>query len=162
MASTVILGSGIIGLSTAYYLADHQPGSTIHLVDSSPRLFASASGYAGGFLADGTWKPSSSASLGTLSFAEHRQLADRHDGAGRWGYARTMPVSYDVDDNRRGGEPLRQREDEVRKRAVPSWLKRVEGDELSVIGDGEGTAILWVIRDASTLDATSCSLWTRD
>ena len=52
--STVIIGSGIIGASIAYYLSeessDTQP-SEIHLVESSPELFASASGYAGGFLA---------------------------------------------------------------------------------------------------------------
>lgn len=51
--STVILGAGIIGVSTAYYLAQADPSlaSSIHLVDSSPELFASASGKAGGFLA---------------------------------------------------------------------------------------------------------------
>jgi glycine/D-amino acid oxidase-like deaminating enzyme len=51
--STVILGSGIIGLSTAYYLSES--GCTdpkkIHLVDASPELFRCASGLAGGFLA---------------------------------------------------------------------------------------------------------------
>jgi glycine/D-amino acid oxidase-like deaminating enzyme len=50
--TTVILGSGIIGLSTAYYLSES--GNTdpkeIHLVDTSPELFYCASGLAGGFL----------------------------------------------------------------------------------------------------------------
>ena len=53
MASTVIIGAGIIGCSTAYYLSqshDTEAGS-IHLVESSPELFASASGKAGGFIA---------------------------------------------------------------------------------------------------------------
>jgi glycine/D-amino acid oxidase-like deaminating enzyme len=145
MTSTVILGSGIIGLSTAYYLADHQPANTIHLVDASPTLFASASGYAGGFLADGTWKSAATASLGNLSFAEHRRLADKHNGAGRWGYARTVPVSYDVDGKEGDGDALKRREDETKMGAVPSWLKRVDGDKLSIIGNGQGVAILWVI-----------------
>jgi glycine/D-amino acid oxidase-like deaminating enzyme len=52
-ATTVILGSGIIGLSTAYYLSES--GNTdpkkIHLIDASPELFHCASGLAGGFLA---------------------------------------------------------------------------------------------------------------
>jgi glycine/D-amino acid oxidase-like deaminating enzyme len=51
--TTVILGSGIIGLSTAYFLS--QSGNTnpkrIHLLDASPELFHCASGFAGGFLA---------------------------------------------------------------------------------------------------------------
>lgn len=50
---TVILGAGIIGLSTAYYLS--RSGKTrpesIHVVDSSAELFHCASGFAGGFLA---------------------------------------------------------------------------------------------------------------
>lgn len=74
MATTVILGSGVIGLSTAYYLAQHQPGSSVHLVDASPQLFASASGYAGGFLAR-DWFQAPAAALGALSFDAHGALA---------------------------------------------------------------------------------------
>jgi glycine/D-amino acid oxidase-like deaminating enzyme len=55
MASgTVIIGAGIIGCSTAYYLSQSSrtQASTIHLVDASPELFTRvASGLAGGFLA---------------------------------------------------------------------------------------------------------------
>lgn len=50
---TIIIGSGIIGCATAYYLSasgDTDPAS-IHLVEASPELFASASGKAAGFLA---------------------------------------------------------------------------------------------------------------
>lgn len=50
---TVILGSGIIGLCTAFYLTEsgHTNPEHIHLVDSSPELFCCASGLAGGYLA---------------------------------------------------------------------------------------------------------------
>lgn len=54
MSDTIILGSGIVGLSTAYYLSqsgDTQPES-IHLVDPIAELFHCASGFAGGFLAE--------------------------------------------------------------------------------------------------------------
>ena len=53
MPSTVIIGAGIIGCSTAYYLSENATGSdnAIHLVENSPELFASASGKSGGFLA---------------------------------------------------------------------------------------------------------------
>jgi len=50
---TVILGAGIIGLSTAYYLcrSGNTKPESIHLVDSSEQLLHCASGFAGGFLA---------------------------------------------------------------------------------------------------------------
>jgi hypothetical protein len=50
--TTVILGSGIIGLSTAYYLSGSggTDPKSIHLVDESTELFRCASGLAGGFL----------------------------------------------------------------------------------------------------------------
>jgi glycine/D-amino acid oxidase-like deaminating enzyme len=43
MTTTVILGTGIIGVSTAYDLSLSRPPSTIHLVEASGTLFASAS-----------------------------------------------------------------------------------------------------------------------
>jgi glycine/D-amino acid oxidase-like deaminating enzyme len=51
--TTVILGSGIIGLSTAYYLSEsgHTDPKSIHLVEANSALFHCASGLAGGFLA---------------------------------------------------------------------------------------------------------------
>lgn len=52
-SNTVIIGAGIIGLTTAYYLS--QSGNTkpesIHVVDTSAELFHCASGFAAGFLA---------------------------------------------------------------------------------------------------------------
>jgi glycine/D-amino acid oxidase-like deaminating enzyme len=52
-SNTVIIGSGIIGLSTAYYLSEspRTQAQSIHIVDSSPELFQCASGLAAGFLA---------------------------------------------------------------------------------------------------------------
>lgn len=51
--STVIIGAGIVGCTTAYYLANlgHTKPDSIHIVESSPELFASASGKAAGFCA---------------------------------------------------------------------------------------------------------------
>ena len=50
---TVILGSGIIGLSAAYFLCEsgNTPPKSVCLVDSSPELFRCASGLAAGFCA---------------------------------------------------------------------------------------------------------------
>lgn len=49
----VIIGAGIMGCATAYYLTEiaKTEASKIHLVEVSPELFASASGKAAGFLA---------------------------------------------------------------------------------------------------------------
>ncbi|KZT25072.1 FAD dependent oxidoreductase-like protein superfamily [Neolentinus lepideus HHB14362 ss-1] len=96
MPTTVILGAGIIGLSTAYYLSTSSSPTdhTIHIVDSSPALFASASGKAAGFLA-ADWFAASSASLGRLSFDLHKQLAEEHGGREKWGYSPS--VSYSLE-----------------------------------------------------------------
>lgn len=53
MSGTVILGAGIIGCSTAYFLSQspRAKADTIHLVEASLEFFNCASGLAGGFLA---------------------------------------------------------------------------------------------------------------
>ncbi|KAH6648759.1 FAD dependent oxidoreductase [Truncatella angustata] len=146
MSATVVLGSGIIGVSTAYYLSKHQPPSSIHLVEPSPELFASASGYAGGFLAK-DWFQAASASLGALSFDEHRKLAEKGDGASRWGYTKSTSISLSPgpkDGNRvdawsREGTSRTEAAGGDRKECVaPPWLRRGEGDTVDMIGE-EGT-----------------------
>lgn len=154
MATTVILGSGIIGVSTAYYLLQHQPASTIHLVDSSPELFASASGYAGGFLAKDWFSPSVAA-LGALSYAEHDKLAEKEDGRQNWGYAKSVTVSYSPGGRRKDGKKGEDWLLEGTSRAglmdgrreggigdVPAWLRREKGDDVSVVDASGGTAIV--------------------
>lgn len=95
MPTTVILGAGIIGLSSAYSLAALAPADhNIHLVEPATDLFASASANAAGFIAK-DWFAPVSAPLGLLSFALHRELAERHNGRARWGYSES--VSYSLD-----------------------------------------------------------------
>ncbi|KAL2754022.1 hypothetical protein ACRALDRAFT_1081237 [Sodiomyces alcalophilus JCM 7366] len=151
MNSTVILGAGLIGVSTAYYLSEHQIPSTIHLVDPSPELFSSASGFAGGFLAK-DWFAPSSASLGALSFDEHRKLAEQNDGRAKWGYTRSSTFSHShvpgTLEGGRGDDWLRtgqSRAQAVTAVAVesgdgnrPPWLRRVDGDDVQLISE-EGT-----------------------
>jgi glycine/D-amino acid oxidase-like deaminating enzyme len=153
MSATVILGAGIIGVSTAYYLSEHQPPATIHLVEPAPELFSSASGYAGGFLAKDWYGPSVS-SLGAISFNEHRRLAKDHAGPNRWGYARSTALSYMVASRpsrtaRRGEDWLRHDASraEVAVAAVdtsdgktPGWLRRMSGDHAELISDEDTSA----------------------
>ncbi|KAF4987118.1 hypothetical protein FDECE_15601 [Fusarium decemcellulare] len=154
MASTVIVGSGIIGISTAYYLAQHQPGSTIHLVDSSAQLFASASGYAGGFVARDWFSPELE-SLGALSFEEHEKLAEKYGGREKWAYAKSLTVNYEPPRRTRRGADgedwlleggsradLVAERSEVKDGNSPPWLRRFKGDGISVLDKGEGTAVL--------------------
>ncbi|KAI0092695.1 hypothetical protein BDY19DRAFT_925648 [Irpex rosettiformis] len=108
MPTTVILGTGIIGLSTAYYLSrfaedEATEGSQtekheIHLVEATPELFASASGKAAGFLAKDWFQPAV-APLGEFSFGLHRKLAEEHDGRSKWGWSESTSYSLDRDDD---------------------------------------------------------------
>ncbi|WYZ39317.1 hypothetical protein EsH8_III_001231 [Colletotrichum jinshuiense] len=155
MSVTIIIGSGIIGLSTAYYLADHQPGSTIHLVEPSPELFASASGHAGGFLAR-DWFPPESAALGALSFDEHRRLAEENSGREGWGWSASTAFSHAAAPVKRPaardadwlGDDGSRAEAAVEAAAVaaavpadgPPWLRRERGDDVQVMGDPGSTA----------------------
>lgn len=152
MTSTIILGAGIIGVSTAYYLSEHQPGSTIHLVDPSEKLFSSASGYAGGFLAKDWYQPSV-ASLGALSFEQHRLLAEKHGGREKWKYAPSTAITYSpggkkggkgngadwlLEGSSRAGAAGQSGEDVVDGVKLPAWLNRAEGDEVEALGAAEG------------------------
>ena len=140
--STVILGGGIIGLSTAYYLSLSQPAAKIHIIDSSPTLFTSASGYAGGFVAL-DWFSHSVASLGALSFRLHRELAENHGGQRRWGYAGSQAYSLSVDE--RG----------VRKKGK----KRKKGKEE---GGGEDWLSQGTSRAALAMGAERCEMVNHD
>ncbi|PTB41604.1 uncharacterized protein TrAFT101_009786 [Trichoderma asperellum] len=154
MPHTIILGSGVIGLSTAFYLRQHQPGTTIHLVDSAQELFSSASGYAGGFLAKDWFRPDL-VPLAELSFEEHRKLAQEENGRERWAYAKSVTVSYEPNGPLLGGKRgedwllegtsragLVEARREHKEGEVPDWLRRVDGDSVNVIDDGSGTAIV--------------------
>ncbi|KAL8692462.1 MAG: hypothetical protein Q9218_002530 [Villophora microphyllina] len=146
--ATVIIGAGIIGTSAAYYLSQSRtPPPSIHLVESSPELFASASGYAAGFLAR-DWFSGATASLGRLSFDLHRELAKEHNGYEKWGYSRSTATSL-VETI--GGEEEKDWLDGGTSRAKaakriaesdgtqPAWLAPRHGRP-DIIDKGDGTA----------------------
>jgi glycine/D-amino acid oxidase-like deaminating enzyme len=156
--ATVILGTGIIGVSTAYYLSQMVSPSTIHLVEASPTLFASASGYAGGFLAK-DWFSQPVTDLGALSFQEHKKLAEAYDGGEKWGYSRSQGASYTTAEGssttgrERGDEWLRQGgsranaaaegmsvfiDDEDNEEGIEgelAWLRRIKGSRVEIISE---------------------------
>lgn len=149
---TVIIGAGIIGLSTAYYLSEDKSynPSHIHVVENSENVLDSASGFAGGFLAK-DWFTPSLAKLGELSFCLHRDLAQANDGYNQWGYSPSTSTSLAettaVQKNGVSGADW-LREGVSRATAAentkpetghaPSWLK--SKGELDVLSNGETTA----------------------
>ena len=153
--STVIIGTGIIGAATAYYLSQppsQTPPTSIHLIESSPRLFASASGYGAGFLARNWYGPDVS-SLGALSFDLHAQLAAEHGGREKWGWSRSTGTSLthsgDAGSGKRGDDWLRQGtsraeaaagEHEFQGGEGPAWLTEQKGGKVEIISQGDSTA----------------------
>ncbi|KAG9777757.1 hypothetical protein ABEF93_006379 [Exophiala dermatitidis] len=83
--SIVIVGGGIIGSTTAYFLTRHPKYNpaihSIHLIEATG-IASGASGKAGGLIA--LWAYPSC--LVPLSFKLHAELAREHNGAQRWGY----------------------------------------------------------------------------
>ncbi|KKY17482.1 putative fad dependent oxidoreductase superfamily [Phaeomoniella chlamydospora] len=146
--ATVIVGGGIIGCSTAFYLSELvSDPSSIHIVESSPTLFAGASGWAGGFLAKDWFAPSVS-SLGSLSFALHKELSDKYNGVRNWGYLPSTALSLGIDEDvgvggrQRGEDWLLQgasranaaeRTDFLNPDGSPAWLTQQKGGTLEVI-----------------------------
>ncbi|OBT95180.1 hypothetical protein VE01_07612 [Pseudogymnoascus verrucosus] len=83
----VIVGGGIIGCTTAYYLTKHpsfDPSRHSITLFEATRIGGGASGKAGGLLAQWAYP----ASIVPLSFDLHSQLAEAHDGVRQWGYRR--------------------------------------------------------------------------
>ncbi|MCJ1243210.1 hypothetical protein MMC30_000407 [Trapelia coarctata] len=148
--ATVIIGAGIIGCSTAFYLTEPPSTtdpSTIYLIESSPELFASASGYGAGFLAR-DWFSDSVAALGALSFDLHRELAAKHNGAEQWGYSRSTGTSLVQVKGKRGDEWLREGTSraettgahEFRQGYGPAWLTRSKNGKVEIISQDDSTA----------------------
>lgn len=91
-----IVGAGIIGCCTAYYLTQHPDFSKdkYHItVYESNEVACAASGKAGGLLANWAF-PSQ---LGALSFDMHRELAEKYDGAKNWDYRALDTISLEAD-----------------------------------------------------------------
>ncbi|KAG9235394.1 FAD dependent oxidoreductase [Amylocarpus encephaloides] len=81
----VIVGGGVIGCTTAYFLTRHPAfNPAIHKITllEAQSIASGASGKAGGLL--GLW--AYPANIVPLSYRLHAELAQEHDGAKRWGY----------------------------------------------------------------------------
>lgn len=92
----IIVGAGIIGVCTAYYLVKHPKFDPqkyhISLVESK-RVAGGASGKAGGLLALWAFPQQ----LVPLSFQLHQELSDLYDGENVWDYRRLTTVFIEGD-----------------------------------------------------------------
>ncbi|KUI71621.1 Putative oxidoreductase TDA3 [Cytospora mali] len=85
--SIVIIGGGIIGCTTAYFLTRHPNfNPSLHKITllEATSIAAGASGKAGGLLALWAYPEC----LVPLSYRLHRELAEEHGGPEKWGYRR--------------------------------------------------------------------------
>ena len=124
----VIVGGGIIGASIAYYMSRRSDCPKVTLLESSKTLAPGASGKAGGFLAL-DWHGTSTASLAALSFELHRELAEKENGAERWGYRCVETHQLSLDTSRK-----------ARHRPKIGWLNPDVFISTSLIGGGGSTA----------------------
>ena len=151
--SVCLIGAGIMGITTAYYLAKSGRCSDIVLLEEGEPA-GGASGKAAGFLAR-DWHGAPTAvsghgespsagqtsstspplqSLGKLSYELHFRLADELDGAQRYGYRKVPSLSMNVrrgQGNRSSGQadPL------------TAWTDACNASSVDVL-DREGTAQL--------------------
>jgi glycine/D-amino acid oxidase-like deaminating enzyme len=149
MPHTVIVGAGIIGASTAYFLS-HSPSRDqdheITILDPCPPA-SGASGKAAGFLSR-CWTASATSSLEDLSFRLYKELAQEYSGAEKWGYRPCRVLAVVGGKFKEGGsEDLswgdRFQNFKVRERSEDlSWICPETISSKSILGE-EGSFAQW-------------------
>ncbi|KAK0625097.1 FAD dependent oxidoreductase, partial [Bombardia bombarda] len=149
----VILGGGILGLSTAYYLSLHAlPGQTVTVVDSSPKLFQCASGRGTGILAN-NWFVEPFQTLARYSWDLHQSFSEEHGGREKWDYSGT--IRFDVHKGQLTDESTRARNQETLSQNRPSRCKRCIGAINSTASPGSKSPKWLQIRENMEVDAVS-------
>jgi hypothetical protein len=155
---TVILGAGVIGLSTAYYLAltlnesvsqfPRLSNASIVVVDPSHVVCPGASGTATGGLGDFGFSPVT-APLGVLSYTLHKGLASKFGGEHRYGFSdleifRVSPKNFTgtpSPPNSWGSHlPIDRSVSDI-----PPWLKGSDDWKVESLADAPHSAHLYVL-----------------
>lgn len=137
-----IIGGGIIGASTLYYLSRASSSSDAAgplratLIEEAPAVAPGASGKSGGFLAL-DWHGAATSSLAALSFDLHRQLAQEHGGEARWGYRLVDTLSLSFDN---GGKARSKSSSKAHVPKDLDWLDMEHVTSSSSMGGGGTTA----------------------
>lgn len=159
----LIVGGGIIGATTAFYLTQHPNFSPethhITLIEST-EVAGGASSKAGGLIA--TW--AFPEQIVPLSFRLHEALNERYDGETNWGYRRLNALSVSAD--------VQRSQEDQEKRHLRSQKKFIQlrdksGLENNTYGNGvienisnvhgsptDYSGNVWISRDNN--DETSC------
>ncbi|KAF7937856.1 uncharacterized protein EAE97_007652 [Botrytis byssoidea] len=130
----VIIGGGIVGVSTAYWLTQHRlydPSIHIITILEATEIAGGSSGKAGGLLA--SWATPSC--LTPLSFKLHTELAEKYKGTLCWGYRRVhcADVTFDIRSNTSTNESIDRFE-------TLKWINGSGIKEFSEIGKPDDTA----------------------
>ncbi|KAJ9622457.1 hypothetical protein H2203_006679 [Taxawa tesnikishii (nom. ined.)] len=124
----VVIGGGIIGCTSAYFLTHHPSYNPskhrVTLLEAS-KIAGGASGKAGGLLA--LWAYPSS--IVPLSYRLHKELADEYDGAERWGYRAVHCGQVDCKGRRLPPKKERANVDGVPERATKGDNVATNGQE---------------------------------
>jgi len=134
----VIAGAGVIGTSTAYYLAQNH-GIRTTLVDPTGTIAPAASGKAGGFLALDWNDGSPTQQLTRRSFALHQELADTL-GADSIQYRRLTCSAISVDPSGRTRRPGGKKLDEI------EWADDSETQQASASSSSSSAAAITGVR----------------
>ncbi|TNY21454.1 putative cytoplasm protein [Rhodotorula diobovata] len=138
--SVAIVGGGIIGASTAFFLArlarSRNLAIDITLVEGTA-VAAGASGKAGGLLAL-DWHGPATASLAALSYKLHADLATEFDGASRYGYRQLDTLSVSADFSAQSGKARRQKR--LAGADLFPWLNADIVTDSDVLGSKDTTA----------------------
>ncbi|KAF2755683.1 FAD dependent oxidoreductase [Pseudovirgaria hyperparasitica] len=138
----VIIGGGIIGCTSAYFLSSHpsfDPSKHSITLLEPTAIAGGASGKAGGLLA--LWAYPSC--IVPLSYRLHKELAEKHNGKDRWGYrgVHCGQVEFDTKSTSKRKETkesedlsLQKRDTEsrrtLRRKGVPGELDWIHADIL--------------------------------
>lgn len=120
----IIIGGGVIGCTSAYFLTRHPAFNpalhTITIIEAT-RIAGGASGKAGGLL--GLWAYPSN--IVPLSYRLHAELAAEHNGASRWGYRKIHCGSLSL----KGRQLLSTSNGQNKQASKEEWTKLPKQDE---------------------------------
>ncbi|ETW77364.1 hypothetical protein HETIRDRAFT_173996 [Heterobasidion irregulare TC 32-1] len=139
----VIIGGGIIGSTTAFYLAHHAASTsvTITLLEASKEGVAQgASGKAGGLVAKWAYPKE----LAQVSFQEHARLAREFDGEARWGWRWTGVGEWEGRGREASDERVKESSGETKTLSKKLGLPAAGGSNKSRRAKGLPTDLAWV------------------
>lgn len=129
----VIIGGGIIGSTTAYYLTRHPLfNPQIHRITllEATGIASAASGKAGGLLALWAYPKC----IVPLSFRLHKELAAEHGGKDRWGYRGVGVGSIALEGRNISKDSIRAANVDGSKEPIQT----THADDVQPVGDGTG------------------------